>query len=192
MKESLAEAPLLTQVEDVWESADCLYTDEQLELAVSLLAEEICTDMSDKNPVVLCVMNGGLITTGQLLPKLPFMMQFDYIHVTRYRNGTQGHNLDWLVEPRVSLADRTVMIVDDIFDEGVTLAEIQAFCRREGANEVRTVVLVEKEHERKAPGAVVDYVAVKVPDRYVFGFGMDYKGYLRNAPGIFALKNSND
>jgi hypoxanthine phosphoribosyltransferase len=153
------------------------------------MAEAITRDLGDKLPVFYCVMNGGLITTGHLLTRLGFPLEVDYLHATRYRNEFRGGELFWRVSPEVPMAGRHVVIVDDILDEGATLAAILAYCEEAQAASVTTAVLVDKQHDRKAvPGLKADYCSLKVADRYVFGFGMDYKGYWRNAPGIFAPK----
>lgn len=157
--------------------------------ALDRMAGEITERLHDKDPVVLCVLNGGLIFTGQLLTKLDFPLQVDYIHATRYGSETTGETLNVLVKPTLPLAGRIVLLVDDILDEGVTLAAIAEYCRREGAVEVLMAVLVEKLHLRKViPGMRADFWGVEVGDRFLFGYGLDYKGYWRNAPGIFAVK----
>ncbi|HGN3348776.1 TPA: phosphoribosyltransferase family protein [Pseudomonas aeruginosa] len=85
--------------------------------------------------------------------------------------------------------DRDVLIIDDILDEGHTLSAIIDFCKHAGARAVHTAVLVDKEHERKArPDLKASFTGLYCADRYVFGYGMDYKGYWRNAAGIFAVK----
>ena len=116
-------------------------------------------------------------------------LQYDYIHATRYAGKTRGGELNWVAESGISLEDRHVLIIDDINDEGLTLAAIVKHCKEKNPLSVKTVVLVDKQHDRKQ-GAPADYVGLSVEDRYVFGYGMDYKGYLRNAPGIFAVKDS--
>lgn len=179
---------LLEDIELTWETADCLYTEQQLEQSISRMAESICRDLVAKNPVALCVMNGGLVTAGQLLPKLPFNMQLDFIHASRYREGTTGNDIEWRVRPHQKLKGRCVLVIDDILDEGVTLKEIRRYCLAAGAEEVKIAVLVKKLHHHRVVDIQADYVAVEVPDRYVFGYGMDYKGYLRNMPGIYAVK----
>ncbi|WP_227368160.1 hypoxanthine-guanine phosphoribosyltransferase [Halomonas sp. M20] len=179
----------LVTMRDLMENADCLITQEQVERALDRMAEEITRNLGDKLPVFYCVMNGGLITTGHLLTRLGFPLEVDYLHATRYRGGTRGGELFWRVSPEIPMAGRHVVIVDDILDEGTTLAAILAYCREAQATSISTVVLVDKRHERKAvPGLTADYCSLEVEDRYVFGFGMDYKGYWRNAPGIFAPK----
>ncbi|TQV81356.1 hypoxanthine-guanine phosphoribosyltransferase [Exilibacterium tricleocarpae] len=183
---------LQSDIDAVWAAADCLYTEAQLEPAIERLAASVEAQLGATDPVVICVLNGGLVTTGRLLPKFSFSMQLDCVHATRYRNGTRGHTVEWLCKPRTELAGRTVLLVDDIYDEGVTLAAIQRYCRDAGAARVYTAVLVDKQHDRKDPQAQVDFTAVSVPDRYVFGFGMDYCGYLRNAPGIYAVNTNNN
>jgi len=171
----------------VLESADCCYNSEQLSQALDRLAQRISEEYADKNPLFLCVMNGGLMTTAQLLLRLSFPLQYDYIHATRYRGNTRGGELHWYAKPSISLENRYVLLVDDIFDEGITLAKLVDYCRESKAQQVESIVLVNKKHDRK-DGPVPEYVGVEVEDRYVFGFGMDYKGYLRNANGIFAVK----
>ncbi|QEM82006.1 hypoxanthine-guanine phosphoribosyltransferase [Halomonas binhaiensis] len=179
----------LDDMRDVMDNADCLISHDEVERALDRMADEITRDLGDKLPVFYCVMNGGLITTGHLLPRLGFPLEVDYLHATRYRGKTRGGELFWRVSPEIPMAGRHVVIVDDILDEGATLAAILEYCREAGAKSVSTAVLVDKSHDRKAvPGLKADYCSLEVADRYVFGFGMDYKGYWRNAPGIFAPK----
>ncbi|AXY40743.1 MULTISPECIES: hypoxanthine-guanine phosphoribosyltransferase [Halomonas] len=179
----------LADMREVMDNADCLITQEAVERALDRMADEITRDLGEKLPVFYCVMNGGLITTGHLLPRLGFPLEVDYLHATRYRGGTRGGELFWRVSPEVPMAGRHVVIVDDILDEGATLAAILDYCREAGAASISTAVLVDKLHDRKAvPDLKADYCSLEVADRYVFGFGMDYKGYWRNAPGIFAPK----
>ncbi|HEC17754.1 MAG TPA: hypoxanthine-guanine phosphoribosyltransferase [Gammaproteobacteria bacterium] len=174
-------------IRQVRAEADCLFTQAQVKAALDEMAEKISAKHHDNNPLVLCVMNGGLIVTGELLLRLDFPLQQDYLHATRYRGATRGGELHWLAEPRHNLKDRHVLVIDDILDEGYTLAAIAEHCRQGGAASVETVVLVEKRHDRKE-GHRADYIGLEVEDRYLFGYGMDYKGYLRNAAGIFAVK----
>jgi len=165
--------------------ADCLYKRADVEKAVLNIANQINQKLRDKNPIVLCVMNGGIVPVGQILPHLDFPLQLDYIHVTRYADNTVGGELQWLVAPRTSLEGRVVLIMDDIFDKGETIKAIISDCKKANAQEVYSAVLINKLHDRKAD-VKVDFIGLEVEDRYVFGYGMDYKGYLRNAPGIFA------
>ncbi|MFZ2950429.1 MAG: hypoxanthine-guanine phosphoribosyltransferase, partial [Desulfuromonadaceae bacterium] len=153
------------------------------------MAQEITSQLKESCPVLLCVMNGGLIFTGQLLTSLVFPLEVDYVHATRYGHETKGASLQWTVRPQLDLKGRTVLLLDDILDEGVTLAAIADYCRQQGAAEVLMAVLVEKLHLRKVtPGMRADFTGIEVGDRFLFGYGLDYKGYWRNAPGIFALK----
>ncbi|MFG6179203.1 hypoxanthine-guanine phosphoribosyltransferase [Halomonas sp. THAF12] len=181
--------PSLADMREVMDSADCLISQQEVERALDRMADEIARDLGDKLPVFYCVMNGGLITTGHLLTRLGFPLEVDYLHATRYRGGIRGGELFWRVSPEIPMAGRHVVIVDDILDEGATLAAILDYCREAGAASISTAVLVDKRHDRKAmPDLKADYCSLEVVDRYVFGFGMDYQGYWRNAPGIFAPK----
>ena len=174
--------------QEAWQvlrNADCLYTAEEVETALESIASKITQTLADKDPVVVCIMRGAIVPMGKLLPKLQFPLQIDYVHVTRYRDKLQGGHLDWLAGPYVDVRDRTVLLVDDILDEGATLAAIEKRFRDDGAAAVYKAVLIVKDRSR-AHAITVDFAGLDVPDRYVFGYGMDYKGYLRNAPGIYA------
>ncbi len=178
---------LFTHSRQVRAEADCLFSKQEMLLAIAELGKSISKKLSQSNPVVIGVMNGGMIPMGLLMPELDFSLQIDYLHATRYRNTTSGNELQWLVSPQTALQGRTVLLVDDIHDEGITLEAIKEYCLKEGAKKVYSAVLINKLHDRKNNSAA-DFVALHIPDRYVFGFGMDYKGLLRNAPGIFAVK----
>jgi hypoxanthine phosphoribosyltransferase len=152
------------------------------------MAEAVTARLGESDPLLLCVLHGGLVTMGKLLTRLPFPLQTDYVHVSRYRGQTQGGELQWKARPSVSLRGRAVLVVDDILDEGYTLARILEYCMAEGAIQAQCAVLVEKQlpHSRGVP-IHADYLGLTIPDRYVFGYGMDFKGYWRNAPGIYAV-----
>lgn len=183
-------SPMTTLAEAlaVYEKADVLYAKPQVEAALDNMAREITTVLGDKEPVVLSIMLGGLVPTGKLLDRLTFPLHLNYVHATRYDGATSGAELRWVAKPGCSLRGRVVLLVDDILDEGLTLAAIHQACLAMGASEVYSAVLVEKRHERKNDYQA-SFVGLEVEDRYVFGYGMDYKGYLRNAPGIFAVSD---
>lgn len=171
---------------DVLANADCLFNKIEVQAAVKQMADGITRDLGDKNPLVLSVMTGGLIPAGMLLEHLDFLLEMDYIHASRYQEKTSGGVLDWRVEPSKSLKDRHVLIIDDILDEGITLKEIVQYCREKDAASVKSAVLSIKNHGRKH-AIDADYVGLELPNRYVFGCGMDYKGYFRNLSEIYAV-----
>jgi hypoxanthine phosphoribosyltransferase len=175
------------EVRRVLAEADCLYNTEQVEASITDMARAIEQRLADDNPLVLCVVIGGIILTGKLLPQLNFPLELDYIHATRYRGDITGKEIEWRVEPAKEMQGRTVLVIDDILDEGNTLAAIVQLCQDAGASQVCTAVLVEKNHDRKAD-IKADFVGLQTEDRYLFGYGMDYKDQLRNAPGIYAVK----
>ncbi|BAW79827.1 hypoxanthine-guanine phosphoribosyltransferase [Candidatus Nitrosoglobus terrae] len=180
---------ILQEIESVYKKADCLYTRPQVEAALDRLAQEITIKLSTYNPLLLCCMIGGIIPCGGLLPRLNFPLQLDYIHATRYQGEIEGGVLRWLYKPLTPLRGRTVLVIDDIFDEGHTLAAILEYCREEGAT-AYSAVLVDKLHDRKRDGLSADFIGLRAEDYYLFGYGLDYKGYLRNAPGVYALRRS--
>ncbi len=177
------------ELNQVMAEADLLKTDAEVEAALDQMAREISERLHDSMPVVYSIMNGGLVMAGRLLTRLNFPLEQGYMHATRYRGETNGHtDLQWQAPPSVPMAGRTVLILDDIFDEGNTLAEVVKSCAQQGAKEVLTAVLVNKVHDRKNTDLKIDFVGMDVEDRYVFGCGMDYRGYWRNAAGIYAVK----
>src|SRR5262245_30821529 len=137
------------------------------------MAVAVTSQLATTNPIVLAVMIGGLIPAGGLLSRLGFPLEVDYVHATRYRGSIEGRDVEWRARPHAAIKDRVVLIVDDIFDEGITLSAVSQYCREQGAAQVLTSVLVEKQHDRKRrlPGA--DFTGLRVEDRYVFGSGMD-------------------
>lgn len=175
----------------VFAASERLFDQDQVTQAIRRMATAITADWGDKDPLFLCVMNGGLVPAGLLLPHLPFPLKVDYLHASRYRERTFGDELHWKKRPESSLEGRQVILMDDILDEGHTLAAITAYCESEGASGVATAVLVQKRHQRGLD-IDADYVGLEVPDRYVFGYGMDYKGYWRNAAGIYAAPENHE
>lgn len=179
---------LPSQIKEVYERSTRLFTTKEVEAALDRMAINIHQELHDKNPVLLCVMIGGLVPLGNLLPRLDFPLEVDYVHATRYRGETTGGELHWKVKPSVDLNNRTVLVVDDILDGGVTLAAILEEVKQLGAREVYSAVLVDKHHKRVENGLKkADFVGLQVEDYYIFGYGMDYHEYLRNAPGIFVV-----
>jgi len=175
------------QAVTVHEQADLLITSEQIAASIDTLAGEITDAMAEDMPLVLCVLNGGMIPMAQLLLKLQFPLETDYLHATRYGKKTVGTNLSWLARPSIDFKGRTILVVDDIFDEGHTLAAICEYLEEAGAKKVFAAALLNKVHDRKVAYRP-DFVGLDVEDRFVYGFGMDYQGYFRNAEGIYAVK----
>src|SRR3990167_4850803 len=179
---------LPSHIREVLAKSTCIYSKNEIEVALDKMADEIHERLSHENPIFLCVVVGGIVPLGNLLPRLDFPLEVDYIHATRYQGKTVGQELVWKVTPQASLKNRTVLIVDDILDGGVTLAEIVNYCHEQGASDVLTAVLVDKNNARLPEGLPhADFSGLFVDNHYVFGFGMDYKSYLRNAPGIYMI-----
>jgi hypoxanthine phosphoribosyltransferase len=171
----------------IFAEADLVCSAEESALAVRRVAAEITARLADTNPLVLAVMGGAVVFTGQLLPQLAFPLDFDYLHVTRYGDVTTGGQLAWIVAPRSDVAGRIVLVVDDILDEGVTLAAVVERLRQQGATQVLSAVFADKTLGRAKP-MTADFVGVRLPNRYVFGYGMDVKGAWRNLPAVYAVK----
>ena len=172
----------------VLDSADLICSAEIVAAAIDRVALEISAELSERYPVVLSVMGGAIMFAGQLLPKLRFPLDLDYIHATRYRNTTQGHDIDWRVLPKADIKGRVVLVLDDILDEGRTLEAVRLKLLEMGVTEFYSAVLAVKETGQPKP-IHADFAGLTLPNRYVFGCGMDVKGLWRNLPEIYALKD---
>lgn len=168
------------------ENAQLIHSSAAVEAAISRLSKEITETLSDQSPIVICVMGGGIVFAGQLLTQLSFPLEVDYVHASRYQNNTVGKTLTWQSLPKLDLTNRTVLLLDDILDEGITLLAIREKCLELGAKAVLSAVLIEKKLKHIKPIAA-DFVGLAVPDRYVFGYGMDAYGWWRNLSAIYAL-----
>ena len=188
-------------IAEALEQSDLIYDRAAIDAAIAGMADAIAADyigqvpanrMGDSFvPVFLTVMHGALPFAGQLALELGARgldLQFDYLHATRYRGSNQGGELVWKHRPATALYGRRVLIADDILDEGHTLAEVRRWCIEQGATDVRIAVMTVKDHDRCVAGIRADYVGLHLPDRYVYGFGMDYHEQGRNLPAIYALK----
>jgi hypoxanthine phosphoribosyltransferase len=176
-------------IESAWglfNQGELLFGQREIEAALDRLGGEVSNRLADAFPVVLCVMGGAVVFSGQLLPRLDFPLEFDYLHATRYRDTTQGTGIEWHALPRKEVAGRTVLLLDDILDEGHTLAAAKERLLQMGAQKVEIAVLADKDLGQRKP-VQADYVGLVVPNRYVFGMGMDVNGLWRNLPGIYAL-----
>jgi len=167
--------------------AERLHDRATLEAATARMGADITGALEGERAVFLTVMNGGMFFAAPLALAIGCDLEFDYVHATRYGDATVGREIQWRRRPQVGLAGRTVILADDILDEGYTLAALRDYCVAEGARRVLIAVLCEKRHGRRVPGLQADFVGVYVPDRYVFGYGLDYFGQGRNLPAIYAL-----
>ncbi|KAF3977243.1 MAG: hypoxanthine-guanine phosphoribosyltransferase [Methylococcales symbiont of Iophon sp. n. MRB-2018] len=176
---------MLKEIKQIEASANLLYPESEVENAIDNMAAQINIRLKDKNPVILCVMNGGIVVSGKLLTRLTMPCTVDTINASRYCKQTLGGQIKWIQKPQSNLKDRTVLIIDDVLDEGFTLQAIIQYCQQQYAKATYSAVLVNKILNHKKP-ITADFIGLDVENRYLFGYGMDYKGYLRNAPGIFA------
>jgi hypoxanthine phosphoribosyltransferase len=178
---------MLKEIKYIQETADLLFSEQEVEDALDKMAAQINGLLAELNPLVLCVMNGGIVVAGKLITRLTFPLTIDAINASRYHNQTAGGSIKWVLKPSTPLKDRTILIIDDILDEGITLAAIRDYLLEQGVMAIYIAVLMDKNLGHNKPIAA-DFIGLNVENRYLFGYGMDYKGYLRNAPGIYACK----
>lgn len=180
---------LAAEAAAVLKDADCLHDAAAVQRAYARLAAQIEQVYAGLNPLLLCVMTGGLHATAAITERLGFAFEIDYLHATRYRSQTVGGGLTWKREPDAGrLQGRHVLVIDDILDEGHTLVAIREALTAMAPASLRVAVLAEKLHDRRAPRAHAEFIGLQLEDRYVFGCGMDYKEYWRQLPAIYAVK----
>lgn len=177
----------LKNLAEIQQQADLLYSAEQVQAALHQVAAQINARLAHRHPLVLSVMGGAVVFTGQLLPLLDFPLDFDYVHVSRYGDARQGGAMRWKVAPSENVRGRIVLVLDDILDEGHTLEALRQRVLALGATEFYSAVFADKQHGRTKP-IQADFVGVALPDRFVFGYGMDIQGAWRNLPAIYAVK----
>jgi hypoxanthine phosphoribosyltransferase len=175
-------------------NAEEIVSADQVQAAVrhvaDVLNQRFDNDEASDFPLVLGVMGGAVVFTGNLLPQLTFPLEFDYIHVTRYGDLDRGGEVVWKVIPRQDVTGRTIIIVDDILDEGETLAHVKQRLLDMGAAEVILAVFADKELGKVKP-VQADIVGLTVPNQFVVGFGMDAHGYWRNLPGLWVIRDAD-
>ena len=176
------------EIEKTLRNSECLISSIEVAAAYERLAAQLNLHYAGLNPIVMVVMNGGLIPAGQLLTHLTFYHRMHYIHASRYRDNEGTNELDWKFKPDVSIEGEHVLLIDDIFDEGITLKTVVEELSKEKPLSIESCVLLNKQHDRKVADFDVDFVGIDVADRYVYGCGMDFHGYLRHLPGIYAIK----
>jgi len=185
MQDSLLKDAIKTR-----EQADLLISEKDINKAVDQIAEKLQEVIGEEVPIFLCVMKGGLMFTSELMKRIQSPIELDYAHVDRYRNKTHGGAIHWHKEPDIGLNGRLVLLIDDIFDEGYTMQELMAYCKAKGASKVLSVVLLKKMLAKRHTEVEPDFVGLTATDRYVFGWGMDYKGYWRNLSSVYAVSNN--
>lgn len=177
----------IQRARDILEQAELLYSAERVQEALQRVAQQINAVLADKYPLVLSVMGGAVVFSGQLLPLLNFPLDFDYVHVSRYGDARHGGAVQWKVAPYENVRGRVVLLLDDILDEGHTLAALQQRVMELGASKFYSAVFADKRHGKDKP-VHADFVGLELPDRFVFGYGMDIEGVWRNLPAIYAVK----
>lgn len=177
---------------EVFAKATKLLSAEDLNLALDKMAKKMQEELADSNPIFVCVLLGAIVSFGNLLPRLNFPLEIDYAHVTRYMGKTTGGEIVWKAKPISNFKNRTVVVFDDIFDGGITLAILKKYFLEQGASKVYTASLIDKRKTREQDDLLeVDFAGIAIEDKFIFGYGLDYDEYLRNTDSIYVVNQEH-
>jgi len=177
----------------IHQNAICIYSKKEVDQSLDKMAQEMNKCLNDSNPIFICILLGGIVPLGNLLPRLNFQLEINYIHITSYGSDNKIGKLQWKATPTINLLNRTVVLIDDILDTGYTMKGAIEYCKSKGASKVYTAVLLSKCKPRSATGLEqANFKAMTIEDIFVFGYGLDYSNYLRNLPGIYTLNPDKD
>ena len=165
-----------------------LVAEKEIAARVAELGRAITRDYGDTNLVLVGVLQGAIPFVADLMRSLPIALTVDFLRASSYGAGTTSSGAVRLVaDLSVDVADRHVLVVDDIVDTGHTLAALKRALEARHPESVRTCVLLDKTGRREAE-VTVDYVGFAIPNVFVVGYGLDYDGLYRNLPHVATLE----
>jgi hypoxanthine phosphoribosyltransferase len=176
-----------TDPREIYSNSTLLADKQDVTAAVERMAEAINGRYVDQEIILLIVMTGAVMPAAWLASRLKMPIQMDFVHATRYAGQTEGGEIEFRVPPRLNLEGQDVLIIDDIYDIGLTLQMIERYCESRGARSVTSAVLVRKIHDRETTGKLPAFIGMEVEDRYLFGCGMDAYEHWRHLDEIRAL-----
>lgn len=153
---------------------------------VDMIAEMINKDMQGKNPLFLCVLNGAFIFASDLLKKVSVDCEISFVKLSSYMGTKTTSTVRELIGLDEVLTGRTVVVLEDIVDTGITMAYTRNKLRALGAADVRIATLLFKPEAFREDFAL-DYVGIVIPNEFIVGYGLDYDGHGRNLPDIYKI-----
>lgn len=166
---------------------ELLITPEEINSRLNVIAQQLNIEYLDKELTVVIVMKGGVCITADLIRKLDNPIKLDYIKASSYgENGTIGGTLKIDGIERLNIAAKHVLVVDDIFDTGKTMEGVVKALLEKNPLSLKSLVLLMKDVPHKTSYRP-DYVLFEIKNRFVVGYGLDYKEYYRGLPGIYAF-----
>ena len=167
--------------------ARVLVSEEEIRQRVGEVAAQVQADFAGGDLVVVGLLTGTLMFLADLVREIDLPLRLDFIGVSSYRDGTESRELVFTKEMKLDVANRDVLLVDDILDTGKTLRAVIDKLEGMAPRQVRTCVLLSKKAHREYE-IPADYVGFEIPDEFVVGYGLDYAEKYRNLPSIGVLK----
>ncbi len=159
---------------------------EKIQQAVKDVAEAINRDLGGKNPLFICVLNGAFMFAADLMKTVNIPCEITFVKLSSYEGIYTTGEVKEVIGLNESVVGRNVVVVEDIVDTGITMEKILNSLKAKGANEIRVATFLQK------PDALqrdiqIDYIAMKIPNDFIVGYGLDYDGYGRNLKDIYTV-----
>jgi len=168
---------------------ELLISQEEIQAKISEAADRLNSEYANKNLSILMIMKGAICVTADLIRKLEIDFSLDYIQASSYgSNGMTSGQLTITNYEKLDLEGKDVLIVDDIFETGKTMLGVIELVKKKNPKSIKTLMLLVKDVPRKTK-YLPDYVLFHIQDRFVIGYGLDYKEFYRGLPAIYAFIN---
>ena len=166
-----------------------LFTKAEIDRRVAEMGAEITRDLAGSDLIAMCVLKGAMFFCSDLMRQIAFDVALDFIQISSYGNQkTSSGVVTILKEPQLDMRDRTVLIIEDIIDSGLSMKEVFRYIKLDrGAKEVRTATFLDKPTARKVEFKA-DYIGFSIDPKFVVGYGLDFAEKYRNIPDIQVLE----
>jgi hypoxanthine phosphoribosyltransferase len=160
--------------------------EEEIQAAVRRVGEAINRDLAETNPLFICVLNGAFMFAGDLMKVVNFPCEITFVKLSSYEGIYTSGNVKEIFGLNESIVGRNVVVVEDIVDTGITMEKIIESLNAKGAKSIKVATFLQKP-EALQRDITVDYVAMKIPNQFIVGYGLDYDGYGRNLKEIYTV-----
>lgn len=160
----------------------------EIDFALSKMVAQIQDDFADEIPVFVGVLNGSFMVVSDLLKKYQKPCEITFLKMASYEGTSSTENVKQLIGLNQDLSGRSVIIIEDIVDTGNTLVELKSLFKSQNVKHLKIATLFFKPDAYKKE-VKIDYVGIRIPNKFIVGYGLDYDGLGRNLPEVYQLKD---